>query len=149
LDAAESGKPFIPGAPGFSISHSGEVVVLAVAGDGEIGIDIEKIREVDIDDFSRDLPEIANLSLHYDEDRIRGLFFDCWTRKEAVLKGCGKGLSVPLTRVMLKERTALLHDTTWFIEKVRIEDAYCCHVATERPLEHVAVERVNLMNGWV
>jgi 4'-phosphopantetheinyl transferase len=147
LDVTRDGKPFIPGGPEFNISHSGDMVVLAVTQSGAVGIDIEKIRPVPIEDFSRYLPEVADLYEKYDVDPVNNLFFDCWTQKEAVLKGYGKGLLAPLEQVALKEGTALFYETTWFIKKLPLDEGYCCHVATDKRLAHVAVECVNLMNG--
>lgn len=147
LETAQDGKPFIPGGPQFNISHSEDIVVLAVVHGGAVGIDIEKIRVVNINDFSQYVPEVANLPEKYDVDQVNNLFFDCWTKKEAVLKGYGKGLLLPLEKVLIKENTALLHETTWFIKKMLIDERYCCHVATDKPLTHVAIECVNLMKG--
>jgi 4'-phosphopantetheinyl transferase len=147
LEVTQDGKPFILGGPEFNISHSGEMVVLAVIQSGVVGIDIEKIRAVNIEDFSRYVPEVANLHEKYDADHVNNLFFDCWTQKEAVLKGAGKGLLAPLEKVTIKEGAALFHETTWFIKKLPIDEGYCCHVATDQPLGHVAIEGVNLMNG--
>jgi 4'-phosphopantetheinyl transferase len=147
LEVPQYGKPFIPGGPDFNISHSGEMVVLAVTQSGAVGIDIEKIRAVNIEDFSRYVPEVANLNEKYDVDHVNNLFFDCWTQKEAVLKGYGKGLLAPLEQVAIKEGTARFYETTWFIKKLLIDEGYCCHAATDKLLEHVAFERVNLMNG--
>jgi 4'-phosphopantetheinyl transferase len=147
LEATGYGKPFIHGEPEFNISHSDGMVVVAVAKSGSLGIDVEKIRTINLDDFSQDLPEVAKLRENNDADHVDALFFDCWTRKEAVLKGCGKGLMAPLEHVVLKEDTALLCDTAWFIKRVPVDEKYCCHVATDQPLEHITVEYVNLMNG--
>lgn len=147
LGVTRYGKPCIPGGPEFSISHSGGMVVLAVTRSGAVGIDIEKIRAVDIGAFSRYLPEVANLREKYDADHASGFFFDCWTQKEAVLKGYGKGLLAPLEQVVIKEGAALLYGTTWFIKKLLIDEGYCCHIASDRLLEHVAVEPVDLMSG--
>jgi 4'-phosphopantetheinyl transferase len=147
LEITRYGKPFIPGGPEFSISHSGDAVVLAVTDAGAVGVDIEKIRTVNIEDYSRYLPEVANLHEKYDIDRVNDIFFDCWTKKEAVLKGYGQGLLAPLEQVAIKEGTAFFCETTWFIKKLLIDSGYCCHVATDQRLEHVAVENVNLMNG--
>jgi 4'-phosphopantetheinyl transferase len=147
LEITRYGKPFIPGGPEFSISHSGDAVVLAVTGAGAVGVDVEKIRTVDIEEYSRYLPEVANLHEQYDADRASGIFFDCWTQKEAVLKGYGQGLLASLEQVVLKEGTAFLNETKWFIKKLYIDSEYCCHVATDRMPGHVAVENVNLMNG--
>ena len=147
LEITRYGKPFIPGGPEFSISHSGDMVVVAVFQSGVVGIDVEKIRAVNLDDFSRYLPEVANLHEKYDADQVNNLFFDCWTQKEAVLKGYGKGLLTPLEQVAVQGGTALFYGTTWFIKKLAIDEGYCCHVATDKLLAHVAVERVNLMSG--
>ena len=147
LALTQNGKPFIPGGPQFNISHSEDMVVLAVAQSGTVGIDIEKIRAVNMDYFSQSVPEMANLPEKYDVEQVNNLFFDCWTKKEAVLKGHGKGLLVPLEQVEIQEDAALFQETTWFIKKVLIDDGYCCHVAANKPIAHFAVERVNLMKG--
>jgi len=95
------GKPHLadPGSIQFNLSHSGNLALIAVALDCEIGVDIEKIRSV------RDLRGIATrffcpeemrelLSLPPSDQELG--FFLCWTRKEAYLKACGEGLHVPL-----------------------------------------------------
>lgn len=147
LDATPDGKPFIPGGPEFNISHSHEVVVLAVAERCSVGIDIEKIRPVNIDDFSGYLPEVANLRETDDPDLASRIFFDCWTKKEAVMKGDGKGLLAPLEQVVLKDDKALFYQTAWFINKVPVDDGYCCHVATDKPPGDIVVKKVDLVNG--
>jgi len=147
LEATRHGKPFLPGGPEFNISHSEGMVVLAVSQRGAVGIDIEKIRAVNIEDFSRYVPEVANLPEDYDVDQVNTLFFDCWTQKEAVLKGYGTGLLAPLEQVALQGGTALFNETAWFINKLRIDRGYCCHVATDRQPGHIAVEHVDLLNG--
>jgi 4'-phosphopantetheinyl transferase len=147
LEATRDGKPFIPGGPEFNISHSEDMIVLAVTESGAVGIDVEKIRAVNIEDFSQYIPEVEDLHEKYDADHVKNLFFDCWTQKEAVLKGYGKGLLAPLKQVALRGSTALFNETTWFIKKLLIDDGYCCHIATDQRVEHVAVEDVNLMNG--
>jgi 4'-phosphopantetheinyl transferase len=146
LEVSRHGKPFIHGGPEFNISHSEGMVVVAVTRQKAIGIDIEKIRAINISDFSHYLPEVATLHKNNTAEQANILFFDCWTRKEAVLKGCGKGLLAPLEHVVLKDDTALYCDTTWFLKKLLLDEQYCCHVATAQPPEHVAIEYVNLMN---
>lgn len=146
LEKTGNGKPRIPGEPDFNISHSGDLVVLAVAGQGSIGIDVEKIRPVDLKDFSRHLPEVTTLQKDYDDDTANTLFFDCWTRKEAVLKACGKGLSAPLDQVSLQADSASLYGRTWFLRNVPLQNGYRCHIATENHLEQVAVEYVDLIS---
>lgn len=145
LAVTDRGKPFIPGGPAFSISHSGEMVVLAVAGQGAVGIDIEQIRPIPLEGFSRYLPEVKDLP-----DRgaaVSEPFFALWTQKEAVLKGAGEGLLAPLGAITLGEGTARFNGATWFINQLPIGRGYCCHVATERPPTRLAFEQVNLLDG--
>ena len=140
------GKPFIEGGPEFSISHSAALVVVAFAGNGTLGIDVERIGAVDLDDFARDLPELESLRGNPDQDAAAALFYDCWTRKEAVLKACGEGLQRPLSEVILHDDTAQLADTRWYLTRVALDPGYCCHLATDRRPRQIAVDYVDLMN---
>jgi 4'-phosphopantetheinyl transferase len=82
----------------FNLSHSGERALLALGVGRPVGVDIEQHRALDPlalarRFFSRD--EIDAL------DRLGGqaraeAFFRCWTRKEALIKAMGDGLSFPL-----------------------------------------------------
>ena len=97
------GKPgLIPGqrrALQFNVSHSGELILIAITTGRAVGVDVEEIR-TDLDPngiaaqfFSPSEREIlASLPR---PARYRA-FFECWTRKEAYLKAKGVGLSLPL-----------------------------------------------------
>ena len=92
------GKPELPGGPCFSLSHSGETMMMAVS-DAEVGCDIE--REDAVLDW-RPLAEgffapgeVAALSA-LPAPEARRAFFACWARKEAFVKALGLGLSYPL-----------------------------------------------------
>lgn len=81
----------------FNLTHSGDWAALALARDMEVGIDIEKIRPVEPGLPQRyfSLQEQAALSALAGQDWLDG-FFRAWTRKEALLKAVGAGLSLPL-----------------------------------------------------
>jgi 4'-phosphopantetheinyl transferase len=145
-EVSQYGRPFIAGGPDFNISHSGDIVVLALAENGLVGIDIEEIRLVNVEDYLRQIPEITNVHEKLDVSHANNFFFDCWTKKEAVLKAYGEGLLAPLEYVVLKEDTAHFLETSWFTKKMIIEEGYCCHVATDQPVKQLAVERVDLLN---
>lgn len=81
----------------FNLSHSGGIAVAAFCRAYSLGVDIERIRELD--------PALAEHHFSTRErDTLRGLaaeqwqagFFRCWTSKEALLKGEGMGLNLPL-----------------------------------------------------
>lgn len=88
----------------FNISHSHELALCALTQGRELGVDVEHIREPsDFDGLAerffaktevsvlRSLPQVERLAA----------FFSCWTRKEALLKATGTGLSFPLDRVVV------------------------------------------------
>jgi 4'-phosphopantetheinyl transferase len=83
----------------FNSSHSGTVAVIAVARAGRLGIDVEQLRLLpDADGMAARFftaGEAAALAALQPHDRVAG-FFNAWTRKEAVTKAVGGGLSIPL-----------------------------------------------------
>jgi len=95
-------KPALQGGPVFNLSHSGGWAALVVTpniGDQklQLGVDIEAERPVEDGVAARffSAREYAALCALPAEDRMAG-FFRCWTRKEAVIKAAGTGLSTPL-----------------------------------------------------
>ncbi len=94
------GKPTLPGGPHFSFTHAGDLVGLAVHAGGPVGIDVEQVREM------KDLPSMARHVCSPAELRASGPpapagFFRAWTRKEALLKATGEGLSSPMNAITL------------------------------------------------
>jgi 4'-phosphopantetheinyl transferase len=101
----EQGKPSLADNCGgdwlnFNVSHSGSLVLYAFRLEGVVGIDVEKVREVE------DMNQIAASTfsavenLHFQSLPVPQqveAFFNCWTRKEAFIKAVGTGLSYPLT----------------------------------------------------
>ncbi|MDR2658433.1 MAG: 4'-phosphopantetheinyl transferase superfamily protein [Spirochaetaceae bacterium] len=86
----DTGKPYIEDGPSFSVSHSGDWVVLAVCSK-PVGIDIERINT------SRDTDGIARRVFHPDE-RAQApgdikMFYKIWTAKESYIKMLGNGLT--------------------------------------------------------
>jgi 4'-phosphopantetheinyl transferase len=93
LDFAVSGngKPFLPAAPHvkFNLSHSGEMALVAVALEVEVGVDVERIRPMpDYREIAERFFPPAEAGLVEDEAD----FFRRWTRLEAVVKACGTGI---------------------------------------------------------
>ncbi|PJZ68817.1 hypothetical protein CH373_15475 [Leptospira perolatii] len=98
-----NGKPVLNKSIGlrlhFNLSHSGDLIAFAFTALGEIGIDIEKIRELEdplnIAEkfFSKsEYNEIAKKPGH----QIFPQFFRLWTAKEAYLKAVGIGINQDL-----------------------------------------------------
>ncbi len=95
------GKPVLASKSGeathcFNLSHSNEFALYAVSIGRNIGIDIERVRDdVSVEQISQKFyshNEISALENIHKNNRVK-LFFKYWTRKEALLKAIGKGLS--------------------------------------------------------
>jgi 4'-phosphopantetheinyl transferase len=84
----------------FNVSHSADVALVAVARDGDVGVDVElasgaaaAVERVPERFFSA--AEVAVLRALPERDQPAA-FLRCWTRKEAYVKARGEGLSLPL-----------------------------------------------------
>jgi len=99
----DHGKPrLLTGGIEFSLSHSGERVVLAVTRDAAVGVDVEQLNPRR--DVAALIPEIlsaterrALAALPAAASALALLRY--WTRKEALLKATGDGLAVALSTI--------------------------------------------------
>lgn len=98
----KNGKPVLAG-PGesapalfFNVTHSEALALYAITRVGDVGIDVERVREI------AEWAQIASLCftpeensrLHAAAATERGkIFFQAWTRKEAMAKASGRGLT--------------------------------------------------------
>lgn len=110
-------KPWLPGGPVFNLSHSGDWAALAVTPQVALGLDIEAPRRIERDVATRFFSpaEVAAMAALTGAD-WQAAFFRVWTRKEAMVKALGDGLSMPLDRfdVTVGPQAALLrldHET--------------------------------------
>jgi 4'-phosphopantetheinyl transferase len=100
------GRPeVVGGTPKVSISHSGDRVAVALCADGPVGVDVEQVSpDVDVESMLRlvlgDAERRAFGEVQGTQARLQA-FFQCWTRKESVLKATGDGLRIPMSSVTL------------------------------------------------
>jgi len=148
LGEGEWGKPRLAevvgyGALSFNLSHAADLAVLAVAREREVGIDLEIIKE--------ELPirQIARIFFsHREQEELFSLpseeqpaaFYRCWTRKEAYLKGCGRGFRQPSDSfdvsllpghppALLAHRTSPDEPAGWSLVDVPVPPGYCAALA--------------------
>jgi 4'-phosphopantetheinyl transferase len=158
FDYAHYGKPALPNVNAdlrFSVSHSGDFAMLAVALGREVGVDLEAIRlDVETDTLAerffseRERTTIRGLPLH---ERVRA-FFRCWTCKEAFLKGQGLGLSRSLESFdvevrphyparLLATRPDPVEAEQWSLHDIPTEENYAAAVAWEGEIAEIRVLR--------
>jgi len=114
----------------FNISHSGDVVVCAISLTAAVGIDIEEIRPLVYQDFASCFSP-SEWRMIEANDTLR-TFYTFWTMKEAAIKANGKGLSIPLSEVVIKHDTQVcVQSEIWHVTSLNIDRGYICHVASQ------------------
>jgi 4'-phosphopantetheinyl transferase len=137
----------------FNVTHTDGLIMLAVARDHTLGIDVENI-------LARRVPlEIADRYFAAEEvARLRSLpqacqpvrFLEYWTLKEAYIKARGMGLSIPLDRFSFRfpvdERIEIaIHPdeqdapSRWHFWQLRVANQYLAAVCAER-VQHAPPE---------
>jgi 4'-phosphopantetheinyl transferase len=129
----------------FNLSHSEDFVVYAFAQQSEIGIDIEIIRDelkMDIAERFFSPAEIIALKALPLNEQTTG-FYRLWSRKEAVIKANGKGLSQPLSSFSVAAidipETLTLEDKNWSIYPLSIHPEFAGALATAQPISHLLI----------
>lgn len=131
-------KPFWKADIDFSIAHSGNIVGCALSTKGTIGLDIEKIQVINIDNFKH----ILNLEdQHFlsKSNNINKDFFKIWTIKEAVSKADGRGLSMDVKDIIIGQKQVTCLTNTWPIYEIDVHPDYRCHFAVNTLLQEKAV----------
>ncbi|MFO0707266.1 MAG: 4'-phosphopantetheinyl transferase superfamily protein [Nitrospira sp.] len=105
IETSKTGKPRLAGRSAgtlaFNLAHSHGRGVVAVGLSGEVGVDIERLREdVPVQSLAdRFFSQAERIDLRRCEDHARYVrFFRYWVAKEAYLKFVGTGLAFPLDR---------------------------------------------------
>lgn len=144
------GKPMLdpPQALRFNLSHSGEIVLCAVARNREVGVDVERIKpRIDHAALARRFfSPLENEQLCSLPPALRpAAFFSAWTRKEALVKVWGVGLSLPLDRFdvsvhphrparLLGAREGPGREGHWSVRELDPDPGYAGAVAVEGAL---------------
>lgn len=107
FDYSTNGKPSLAGRFAemgihFNLAHSEELALVAVTRIGIVGVDVERVRSVkDLDHLvARFFSERENKAFQkISEAEKQAAFFNLWTRKEALLKATGEGITRSLSLV--------------------------------------------------
>jgi 4'-phosphopantetheinyl transferase len=146
------GKPYVADtALQFNVSHSDDRIVIGIGNHHPLGVDVEHMtRIVEMADIAtrffttNEAQQINALS----GDAQRRAFFNVWTRKEALLKAIGSGLSLSLqaceVSVSEEELSTVLacnapsfdkHD--WQVHSRALTDDYLAAAVVHRDLKVV------------
>ena len=117
VDYAGNGKPFLRDYSElqFNVSHSDDAFAIGITPGKEIGIDLENLQRIPaVSALERFLFTDAELQLFQllDESQRNAVFIRSWTRKEALLKASGDGL----TKAMSDLEIAFIEDNRFSLE---------------------------------
>lgn len=140
------GKPSIAGPESlrglfFNLTHSRQLALLAVTLEADVGVDVEYVRSVDdgIPERYFSGSEVTALRA-LPESLQQEAFFNCWTRKEALIKALGEGLSLALDSfdvslapgapaAILRTSEGMDQPSAWQIEHLAPAEGYVGAVA--------------------
>lgn len=130
----------------FNLSHSCDIAVYALTLDNAIGVDIEKIGKTYCDALAkrffnqkeyRQLTELPILQRTH-------AFYRIWSRKEAILKAMGAGLSFPLSQFWVsldsqKQQVSLNFNgiSNWHLESFILHPEYESAFAVQSEVEKI------------
>ncbi len=105
------GKPFLKDnncTLQFNMSHSKDYAAYIIALEDQVGIDIEwKDKDTNIQEIFELVlspTEVTNFNQLNSEEKFHA-FYDTWTKKEAIIKAIGQGLSYPIETIEIMNFT--------------------------------------------
>ena len=140
ISYTEYNRPCIDGAIDFNISHSGNYVVCAINTAGRVGVDVERMKPLHIEEFkdcmtSEEWRAIQEAPGHLEK------FYELWTLKESVIKGDGRGLSLPLPDVCVEGEIARVGKVCWYVKKINLDTHYSCHISANHEISSLHLHK--------
>ncbi len=162
------GKPFIPSTDTdsdvfFNISHSANCSVCAFnvpnLGGGEynsseireeeggnnfeIGIDIEYIKPIKIEDFFSVFTKQEQQIISKSISPLHS-FYNIWTRKESVLKAEGSGLTNHLKELCVSKNFTVVNSNRWYTYPIKLSPNYISHIAVKECFPQISIQYIPL-----
>lgn len=127
----------------FNISHAGCYVLCTITDRGKIGVDVEEIKYISIDDFKNQFTPKEWDCLVDSENELR-VFYEIWTKKEAIVKADGRGLNIPLLNVETSGNPVSVASHQFYLSSVDLSDDYQVHMATSYVPEGIQIMRYEM-----
>lgn len=142
LNSTKLGRPYMPGHTfDFNISHSGKFVVCVLSPANKVGIDIEACKKVPLEDFQNTMNDVQWGTIHRSADPFT-TFFKYWCMKESVIKADGRGLSIPLTELVIDQDQVEYDNNHWFLKSFELPDDHVGCLASSSLIHTAELESV-------
>lgn len=143
IKTSKFNRPYLPNSPvDFNISHSGDFVVCVLSADSRVGIDIEQKKKVDLNDFARTMNSDQWTEIHTSNNPL-DTFFKYWSMKESVIKADGRGLSIPLTEIILDQDRVSYDGNLWHLYPFKIDANHNGCVASNNEINDLQLVKVH------
>lgn len=141
LQYTEFNKPYFENTNvEFNISHSGNIVIIVIADKNEkIGIDIEKIQPIRVEDFENQMTS-KEVQIITNSSNKTLVFYNYWTEKEAVIKANGSGLQIPLKSFEVVDKKTIINNRPYFLMEISINDEYVCNICSSREIPRSSIK---------
>jgi 4'-phosphopantetheinyl transferase len=149
LQTDKNGKPFITSDFCFSISHCDGCVVCAfTSGSQKIGIDIEKINDINPKEFQSALGTRITEKICTSKDPINQ-FYRHWTVLESALKADGRGfLAKPATfQIDWNKRLVVIDVDIWHLTQIMIAPGYICHLSSSTYVDQINIYQSEIITS--
>jgi 4'-phosphopantetheinyl transferase len=151
----DRGKPRLDMASGheplyFNFSHAGDYALCGITKSGDIGVDIERKRVLTA--FERMCKKVCSpaeyrlLQSLTDPERSSRLFFRFWSRKEAITKCVGQGLSAGFSTIDVQDSRCWATPVRWpqahaplHVYDIEAPNGYYAAVAMTHPVDTLSV----------
>jgi 4'-phosphopantetheinyl transferase len=123
-------RPFITKDVDFNITHAGNCVACVAGRSMRVGIDVEDIKPIQVDDI---LPVLRDeeLAEMRRSNASPETILRFWTRKEAIVKASGEGLYLPPQSIyFIDELTATTPECTWYLHELDFGAGYIAYCVT-------------------
>ena len=131
-------RPYLNKNIDFNISHSGGIIICAVAENCRVGIDIEKITTIKFSNYADFLSPQQLQEIDSSKDPY-GKFFEFWTIQESLLKADGRGLTLDHKIIDLQPGRCSLDDHHYYYHKLNIAPDYSSHLSANTKIQHLTI----------
>lgn len=124
------GRPYLEAFLGdFNISRSNKIVICVLSSYSKVGIDIELIRNMDLTPYQEQLSvlELVNVK---NNSKPMSQFYKFWTRKEAISKLDGRGLSLEFSKIHVITSPVSFNNTKVHFKEISIDKDYIVTIAS-------------------
>ncbi len=141
----DTGKPFWIGNSDrfdFNISHSGHFILIAASTTSKVGVDVEEIKPLKRLNFKT----VMSSKELIDIKQAPALFFDLWSKKEAVVKAANTVGLARMRDVNLKQNKAVLDEKVWFLKNLELDAQYAINLAASKVVDELIVKQIQIQN---